>query len=178
MKVSPDAVTIPLAKRLFFQAFRSGIATASGDTFITQKIFARTPRHENTLAESHESLNPGTQNIENLGNSAKTLRLIFRALDLKMSRAQLHRTPPFDSVSSAAKRPVYRQSLIPPIYPWPTTSAPWRLCVKPLSSLRLSVSAVQSAGSVPAGSRPARPAWNSRGSNRARLPQRQSSAGR
>ena len=30
------------------------------------------------------SLNPGTQNIENLGNSAETLRLIFRALDLKL----------------------------------------------------------------------------------------------
>jgi hypothetical protein len=26
-------VTIPLAKHLFFQAFRSGIVTASGDTF-------------------------------------------------------------------------------------------------------------------------------------------------
>jgi hypothetical protein len=30
------------------------------------------------------SINPGTQNIENLGNSAETLRPIFRALDLKM----------------------------------------------------------------------------------------------
>jgi len=30
------------------------------------------------------SINPGTQNIENLGNSAETLRLIFRALDLKI----------------------------------------------------------------------------------------------
>ena len=29
------------------------------------------------------SLNPDTQNTENLGNSAKTLRLIFRALDSK-----------------------------------------------------------------------------------------------
>ena len=29
------------------------------------------------------SINPGTQNTENLGNSAETLRLIFRALDLK-----------------------------------------------------------------------------------------------
>jgi hypothetical protein len=31
-------VTIPLAERLFFQAFRSGIVTASGDTFITKNI--------------------------------------------------------------------------------------------------------------------------------------------
>jgi len=30
------------------------------------------------------SINPGTQNIEKLGNCAETLRLIFRALDLKM----------------------------------------------------------------------------------------------
>jgi len=30
------------------------------------------------------SINPGTQNIQNLGNSAETLRLIFRALDLKI----------------------------------------------------------------------------------------------
>jgi hypothetical protein len=30
------------------------------------------------------SINPGTQNIENLGNSAETLRLIFRALDLEI----------------------------------------------------------------------------------------------
>jgi len=30
------------------------------------------------------SINPGTQNIENLGKSAETLRLIFRALDLKI----------------------------------------------------------------------------------------------
>ena len=29
------------------------------------------------------SLNPDTQNTENLGNSAKTLRLYFRALHLK-----------------------------------------------------------------------------------------------
>jgi hypothetical protein len=34
---SHSRVTIPLAKRLFFQAFPSGIVTASGDTFITQK---------------------------------------------------------------------------------------------------------------------------------------------
>jgi hypothetical protein len=32
-----SAVTIPLAKRLFFQPFRSRIVTASGDTFITRK---------------------------------------------------------------------------------------------------------------------------------------------
>ena len=32
-------VTIPLAKRLFFQAFRSGIVTASGDTFTVKNIF-------------------------------------------------------------------------------------------------------------------------------------------
>jgi hypothetical protein len=32
------------------------------------------------------SVNPATQNIENLGKSAETLRLIFRALDLVFSR--------------------------------------------------------------------------------------------
>jgi hypothetical protein len=37
---SNSRVAIPLAKRLFFQAFRSGIATASGDTF-SKKIFLR-----------------------------------------------------------------------------------------------------------------------------------------
>ena len=36
-------VTIPLAERLFFPAFRSAIATASGDTFITKHISASAP---------------------------------------------------------------------------------------------------------------------------------------
>jgi len=52
----------------------------------TTKVLPSPPdtRHENTLPESHMSINPRTQNIENLGNSAQTLRLYFRALDLKL----------------------------------------------------------------------------------------------
>jgi hypothetical protein len=34
-------VTIPLVKRLFFQAFHSGIVTASGDNFTTKNILRR-----------------------------------------------------------------------------------------------------------------------------------------
>jgi hypothetical protein len=36
---SNSRVAIPLTKRLFFQAFLSGIVTASPDTFITKNIF-------------------------------------------------------------------------------------------------------------------------------------------
>ena len=36
-------VTIPLTKHLFFQPVRSGIATASGDNFITRNNFATVP---------------------------------------------------------------------------------------------------------------------------------------
>jgi len=50
---------------------------------LTRHQTTRHSRHENTFAESHMSLNPATQNVENLGNSAETLRLGFRAFDLK-----------------------------------------------------------------------------------------------
>ena len=55
---------------------------------------------KNSLRESHMSLNPGTQNIENLGNSAETLRLIFRALDLKIFA---HETSEKQGFSSRAR---------------------------------------------------------------------------
>ena len=40
---SNSRVTIPLSKHLFFQPFRSGIVTASGDTFITKNKKATRP---------------------------------------------------------------------------------------------------------------------------------------
>src|SRR5262249_13341942 len=64
------------------------------------------------LAESHMSLNPGTQNIENLGNSAKTLRLIFQALDVNKSA--------HDSIGKTSlfrPRPRFTQSQSPTHHP-------------------------------------------------------------
>ena len=44
-------MTIPLTKVPFFQIFHSGIATASGDTFIaTNKIAAASPRRRHTAS--------------------------------------------------------------------------------------------------------------------------------
>jgi len=40
---SNSRVTIPLAKRLFFQPFHSGIVTSSGDTFIAKNILQPSP---------------------------------------------------------------------------------------------------------------------------------------
>jgi len=51
------------------------------------------------------SIDPGTQNIENLGNSAETLRLIFRALDLKISAHDS-----FGKTSLFEPRPRFAQS--------------------------------------------------------------------
>jgi len=59
-----------------------------GRHFHHKKISVRPARHENALAESHMSINPDTQNIENLGNSAETLRPIFRSLHSKFLAPQ------------------------------------------------------------------------------------------
>jgi hypothetical protein len=54
------------------------------------------------------SINPGTQNIENLGNSAQTLRLIFRAPGLKIfAHDSIGKTSLFEP------RPRFNQSHLP-----------------------------------------------------------------
>jgi hypothetical protein len=54
------------------------------------------------------SINPGTTNIENLGNSAQTMRLNFRALDLKiLPHDSIAKTSPFEP------HPRFTQSHLP-----------------------------------------------------------------
>jgi len=71
------------------------------------------------------SLNPGTQNMENPGNSAKTLRLIFQALDVKnfapdsIGKTRLFRTGPrFTQSHLPPHHP--NSSMFSPIPPAPT----------------------------------------------------------
>jgi len=62
------------------------------------------------------SINPCTQNTENLGKSAETLRLIFRALDLKFfAHDSIEKTSLFQP------RPRFNQSHLPAHHANPST---------------------------------------------------------
>ena len=60
---------------------------------------------KNSLRESHQSLNPGHENLMFLGNPAKTLRLIFQSLRLKKCAFALASDSPLACPPLCPQRP-------------------------------------------------------------------------
>ena len=120
------------------------------------------------------SINPGTQNIENLGNSAETLRLIFRALDLEIFA--------HDSTGKTSlfrPRPRFAQSHLPDHHSNPSTfsripPAPTEThnsgAHPPRRAAPTAYCPLPTVHCLPPTTRRAGPAWNSRGTMPARRP--------